>query len=96
MASNPYSLAQDAASEIRLFQGEYWYDVTRGIPYFAQIFGKTPPIELIKAQAVAAAEMVPEVSSAACFIASVSNRNITGQVQVTSTSGQTANAGFIQ
>ena len=34
VASEPYSLAQDAASAIKLFQGEYIYDTTIGIPYF--------------------------------------------------------------
>ena len=32
VAAEPYALAQDAASAIRLFQGEDYYDTTRGIP----------------------------------------------------------------
>ena len=34
LAAEPYAFAQDAASAIRLFQGELWYDTTRGVPYF--------------------------------------------------------------
>ncbi len=33
VASNPYSMAQDAASAIRTFQGEVYYDTTLGIPF---------------------------------------------------------------
>lgn len=94
IASPPYSLAQDAASAIRLFQGELWYDTTQGVPYFTQIFGEFPPINYVKAAFINAALTVPGVASAQCFITAVTNRGITGQVQITSTSGQTAVANF--
>jgi hypothetical protein len=54
VASNPYSLAQDAASAIRLFSGELYYDTTQGVPYFGQILGQMPPLEFMKAQFVGA------------------------------------------
>ena len=43
-ASEPYALAQDASSAIRLFVSEAWYDTTQGIPYFTNILGQAPPI----------------------------------------------------
>lgn len=94
VASDPYSLAQDAASAIKLFQAELWYDTTQGIPYFSQIFGLRPNVNLIKAQFGAAALTVPGVASATVFITSIANRNVSGQVQVTDANGTTTAANF--
>jgi hypothetical protein len=94
MASPPYALAQDAASAIKLFSGELFYDTSQGIPYFAQILGHFPPLALMKAQFVAAAITVPGVASAVCFISSIVNRKVSGQVQITDTSGTVSAAGF--
>ena len=90
VAAEPYALAQDAASAIRTFKGEVWYDSTVGVPYWALILGKQPPISLMKSKFTAAALTVPGVVSAKCYLASIINRNVIGQVQVTSSSGQTA------
>ena len=86
MATEPYSLAQDAASQCRLFQGELWYDTTQGIPYWQQILGTMPPLPLFKAYLIAAAESVPNVDSAEVFIATLNDvdRSVTGQIQITS------------
>jgi len=94
MASPPYALAQDAASAIRTFIGECWYDVTVGIPYWQQILGKFPPIALMKAQFVAAALTVPGVTAAQAFITGIVDRKVTGQVQVTDASGVVSFASF--
>jgi hypothetical protein len=94
VASDPYSQAQDAASAIRLFFGELWYDTTLGVPYWQSILGKAPNVPYMKARFVAAALTVPGVVSATCFISSISGRKVTGQVQITNTLGQTAAAAF--
>ena len=95
VASEPYSLAQDAASAIKTFLGEVYWDTTVGVPYLTQIFGFNPPLALLKAQLVAAAETVPDVASAQVFITSISARGVSGQVQVTSAStGETTPANF--
>ena len=62
VASDPYSIAQDAASAIRTFQGECYYDTTLGVPYWSQILGRSPPLSLLKAKLVAAALTVPDVA----------------------------------
>lgn len=91
VASNPYSLAQDAASQIKLFAGEYYYDTTQGVPYLQNILGTLPPVSLIKNAFVNAALAVPEVASAQCFLSAISpQRQISGQVQIRTSSGQTA------
>jgi hypothetical protein len=94
LASEPYSLAQDAASAIKTFLGEVYYDTTLGVPFFQQILGKTPNIALMKAKFEEAALTVPDVASATVFISSIQGRTVTGQVQITSKTGQTAAANF--
>lgn len=94
VASNPYSLAQDAASAIRLFRGELWYDTTKGVPYFENILGKRASVPFMKAKFITAALSVPETKTARCFLNAIVGRYLTGQVQLTSTDDQTAVASF--
>lgn len=89
-----YAQAQDAASAIRLFQGELYYDNAQGVPYWQEILGHLPSLALMKAKFTEAALTVPGVVSAKCFIATLSSREVTGQVQITNSAGQTAAAGF--
>lgn len=95
VASEPYSLAQDAASAIRTFFGECFWDTLVGVPYMTQVLAQTPPLELMKSLFVAAAKTVVGVGSAQCFISEVSGRRISGQIQVTSAAtGQVSAAIF--
>lgn len=94
VASDPYALAQDAASAIRLFQGELWYDTAAGVPYWDEVLGGSPPLELVKAKFVDAAMTVDGVVAAVCFISSVQGRRVSGQVQVTDRDGVISAAGF--
>lgn len=94
VASNPYALAQDVASAIRLFQGELWYDTTKGIPYWTQILGRTPPLALVRSKFEAAAMTVPEVTSVQCFLTINNTRRLGGQVQVRSGDGSIQGVGF--
>lgn len=93
-ASNPYSLAQDSASAIKLFSGELYYDTTQGVPYFAQILGQQPPIALMKSKFIGAALTVPEVVTAQCFISGITGRQVSGQVQVAAATGPVSAVGF--
>lgn len=90
-----YALAQDAASAIRTFKGEVWYDTAMGVPYWEQILGHTPPLALLKQRFIEAALTVPGVVSAKCFLTfDKVGRTVGGQVQVTDSTGQTAAAAF--
>lgn len=94
-ATEPYSLAQDAASAIKTFLGEIYFDTSIGVPYMTQILGKTPPLALLKARFVEAALTVAGVSRAECFITELSNRAVVGQIQVTNAqTGQVSVATF--
>lgn len=88
LASPSYSLAQDVASAIRLFQGELWYDTTQGVPYFQDILGQKPPLSLLTGLIETAALTVPAVISAQCVISSFSNRVAAGIVKFIDASGQ--------
>lgn len=94
MATAPYALAQDAASAIRTFAGEIYFDTTLGIPYFSQILGYAPPIALMKAYFNEAALTVPGVVTSQCFITSWDDRVVRGQVQITDENGNASAAGF--
>lgn len=61
LASEPYSQVQDVASACRLFEGELYYDTSKGAPFFAQNF---EPNETLNASLVRAAKTVPGVSAA--------------------------------
>lgn len=94
VASDPYSQAQDAASSIKTFAGEVYYDTTRGIPYFTQILGKAPPVSLMKAYFNEAALLVPGVTNSQTFITAWEGRTVSGQVQIKNTTGAVSAAGF--
>ena len=94
VATEPYSLAQDAATACRTFLGECYYDTTIGVPYWQDILGHFPALTLVKAELEAAALTVPGVTSAQVFISGVVNRQVQGQVQVTDDSGNTTASAF--
>jgi hypothetical protein len=94
MASQPYSIAQDVSSAVRLFLGELYYDNTKGVPYFQLILGVIAPMSLIKLHVVQAALTVPDVVSAQCLLLAVVDRALTGQVQVVDTEGTTTLVNF--
>lgn len=82
VAEEPYALAQDAASAIKTFQGECYWNTLIGVPYLTEILAKAPSIGLVKARFIEAALTVPNVVSANCFLTSFSDRGIAGQIQV--------------
>lgn len=88
VTSDPYSTIQDVACACATVYGELWYATDQGVRY-QNILGQNPPLAYIKAQYVSAALTVPGVASAVCYISSVVNREVVGQVQVTTTSGVT-------
>jgi hypothetical protein len=94
VATEPYSLAQDAASAIKTFLGECWYNTTLGIDYFGLFLGKSPSIALLKAKMIGQALTVPGIVSAQVFITSFVGRRVTGQVQVTDEKGDVTAAAF--
>ncbi len=94
---SPDSLAQDAASAIQTYLGEYYLNTTVGVPWLQQVLGVNPPptLSLLKQILVSAALSAnDEIASAQVFLTSFSNRSVGGQVQVISTAGQLSAADF--
>jgi len=94
VATEPYARAQDAASSIRTFAGEVWYDTNRGVPYFDQVLGHYPPVSLMKSYFEGAALLVPGVVQARAFLTGYADRKVTGQVQIRDVTGDVSAAGF--
>lgn len=94
MASDPYAPTQDVASVCRAFQGEVWFNVFEGIPYWQVILGKLPPTSLVKSYYKSAALTVPGVQSPQVFITGFTGRVLTGQIQFTDATGQTQATSF--
>lgn len=89
VAADPYAKAQDVASALRLFLGELWYDVAKGVPYFSDVLGHAPPASYFEQLMVSAALTVPGVVSAQCTITQLENRALSGQVTFQSANGTT-------
>ena len=83
-AGSPYAMAQDVATECRLYKGEYLFDTTQGIPY-GNILGDKFNKVYFEAQLERAALAVPNVVKAAAFtkIESKGLRKIGGYIKVT-------------
>lgn len=94
VCTSDYAIAQNASNAIKLFLGEYYFDTTQGQNWFGNTLALMPPLELVKAQAVAAAETCTGVASAEVFFATFTKRSLAGQVQITTTSGTTVTASF--
>jgi hypothetical protein len=88
VATEPYAQEQDVASECRVFEGECYYDTTRGIPYLTSILGRPVPVQILKEKLAEAARRVPGVRTATVYLTDITARSISGQVQFTA--GQSA------
>ena len=96
VASEPYSLAQDAASAINTWLGEVFFDSTIGVPWLPGILGSSPlPLALLKAQLIEAAVAASDdIASAQVFVTYFGGRLVQGQVQVTQASTGLTSASF--
>lgn len=91
VATDGFALALAAACAIRTFQGEVYYDSTQGLPYFQSILGKNPPLEFVRARlASAALGADPDIVASQVYFSSLTNRNLSGQVQTTDSTGKVA------
>ena len=94
MAQEPYANAQDVASAVRLFQGELYYDTSKGVPFFDQVLGVEVPVQNIQSLFEAAALTVPDVVEAKCDLQQDAARNLLGTLQVINSAGQAVNVQF--
>lgn len=83
LVTDAEAVAQNVATLLRTFQGECYYDTDRGIPYFTQILGRDYAPSVIMGLYNKAAKTVPYVTTARTTITGISNRLVTGKVEVT-------------
>ena len=93
IASSPYAIAQDVASECKLWKGEARYDTTKGIPYETSILGRLPPPAKLMAWYKDAAEGVPGVAESKVIL-QYGNRHLTGEIQCTLDDGEKISLNF--
>lgn len=92
LATDPYATLQNAASAVRVFRGEAYYDTTIGVPYLEAVFNGSTPIAILRERMAAEARSVPGVVAASVAIASIDRRSLTGQLQITLADGSTQTA----
>lgn len=74
------AVAQDMSTAVRLFRGEYCYNALVGVPYLS-IFGQITSLPILKSDIATAAAAVPGAENVVCYIESVKERCVSGQVQ---------------
>ena len=94
VASNGQDIAQDVASAIKLFRGELWYDTTQGVPWFQSVLGQSYSLPVLQALINKAALSVPGVVRASTVITSLTDRVVSGNVEVIDTNGALLNVQF--
>jgi len=87
LAKEPYALAQDVASALKLAQGELWYNTAKGVPYLQSILGFRPSTSQLKQYFETATLSVPGVVKAVVRITSFNNRELSGTVTFTDSKG---------
>lgn len=86
-----YSIAQQAANEIKLFEGEGWYDLTQGTPHFTKILGVNSNLGLIRNILLERVNGVDNVMSSDMDMYVDSSRTLHGNIFITSNDGETIN-----
>ena len=94
VASEPYAIAQDVATALRTFKNDCWYDQAKGLPYWQKILGKFPPMSVVRSLLEKEALTVAGVVSAKVVNLSITDRALTGEVEITDTYGTTSTASF--
>jgi len=82
LASDPYAISQNVSTACRLIRGELYYDTTKGVPLWSDIFNNAYPVPLLKADMEEAALAVDGVNGAVVYVTDLTGRNLTGQIQL--------------
>ena len=90
VTSGSYGIAQDVANATRLFTDDAWYDPERGIPHFDLELGHKPSLSVVRNRFRQAALIVEGVIDADVQIEGVTDRELTGSINLTLATGETA------
>ena len=85
--------AQDVATSIMLWRGEYVYDRERGVPWRERILGKPIHFALLQSYIAEAAAHIPTVAAVSMTMPQISRdaRAATPDITVRTTEGETVN-----
>ena len=84
-------VAQAVACYERVFKGELWYGKDEGVPYWMREMGTLPQNELVIARANARALEVPGAATAETTLNALTDRELTGDIRVTTENGEVIN-----
>lgn len=85
-----YGIAQNVANAVRLFTNDAYFDQQRGIPHFDIALGHVPPMSVLRSRIRQAALEVEGVAAAEITFLSFESRVLTGEIQITTITGETA------
>lgn len=85
-----YAIAQNVANATRLFTDDAWYDPDRGVPHFDLELGHKPGLSVVRNRLRQAAMTVEGVVDADVQIEGVTDRNLTGNIELTLATGEVA------
>lgn len=91
VCEEPYSIAQQAANEIKLFEGEGWYDRSQGEAYFTKVLGTNSNLGLIRNILLDRVNRVDNVMRSDLDMYIDSSRTLHGNIFITSKRGETIN-----
>lgn len=94
MLTGDASAAQSVANAQRCHTNEAYYNMPRGIPYFAEVEGHMPPERLITAHLERVALTVPDVIAAKTTITDIERRAVHGKTVSETVNGGTIYASF--
>lgn len=94
-ASGPYAIAQNVANAVRLFTKDAYYDPDRGIPHFSIELGhKQGQLGVLRSRIIRNVTRLEGVDSAEVSFYGIRNRELTGNISLTMTSGETGDVAF--
>ena len=89
-----YAVAQNVSNAVRLFTKDAWYAQADGIPHFNVELGQRPSADMVREHVNRTARAVPEVASASTTLRTFEGRTLSGEITLTTTSGEVIHAAF--
>lgn len=91
VATDEYAIAQNVANAVRLFTKDAYFEQQDGIPHFSIELGHIPSESVVRARINETAKSVAGVVDAVTQLTNFNNRNLEGQIIITTGNGVTLN-----
>lgn len=86
-----YAIAQNVANAVRLFTKDAYFNQADGIAHFTVELGQLPSESLVQEKINNEALTIPGVANAITTLTKFENRQLEGNIEITTTSGDTVN-----